>query len=320
MSLMEVLVLERDKAALSAGVQGSGAIQVAEAIGEDYGKVQGRTQRQIIWRRFKRHRLAIAGGLVLLLMYAAALTTPWIAPYAYDEPDYAAMNAVPSLQHPMGTDQLGRDELTRVLYGGRVSLMLGLGVGVFSTLIGAVFGIISGYYGRLMDVGVMGFTDFMLTLPFIPMLLVLGSVFHFTAFTITIVLVLLLWMTIARLVRGEVLAVRNQEYVQAARAIGVPDFKIMLKHILPNVVGVMVVQATLTVAAAIITESAISFLGLGIQPPTPSWGNMLQDSRTTMTTQWWLTWFPGIMIVITVLCVNFLGDGLRDALDPKAVE
>ena len=259
-------------------------------------------------------------GLVLVLLYAAALATPVIAPYGYADIDYTALDQAPSLKHPMGTDELGRDELTRVIYGGRVSLLLGLGVGVFSTLIGAAIGIASGYYGRFIDVSAMGFTDFMLTLPFLPILLVMGSIFNFTAITITFALVLLLWMTIARLVRGQVLSVRNQEYVQAAKAIGVSEVKIMLRHIFPNVVGVMLVQATLITAEAILIESALSFLGLGIQPPTPSWGNLLEDARTTMTTQWWLTWFPGMMIVITVLCVNFLGDGLRDALDPKAVE
>jgi peptide/nickel transport system permease protein len=304
----------------ASGFQGSETMQAAEAAGEDYGKVKGRTQREIVWRRFKRHKLALIGGLILVVLYASALATPWVAPYGYAEPDFAAMNQAPSLKHPMGTDELGRDELTRVIYGGRVSLLLGLGVGVFSTLIGAVVGIISGYYGKFVDVGAMGFTDFMLTLPFLPILLVLGSIFNFTAVTITFVLVLVLWMTIARLVRGQVLSVRNQEYVQAARAIGVSDLMVMFRHIFPNVVGVMLVQATLVTAEAILIESALSFLGLGIQPPTPSWGNLLEDARTTMTTQWWLTWFPGVMIVVTVLCVNFLGDGLRDALDPKAVD
>ncbi len=302
------------------GIGGSEAVLTSEAAGGEYGKVKGRTQREIVWRRFKRHKLAMIGGLVLVLLYAGALATPWIAPYDYAEPDYTALNQGPSMKHPMGTDELGRDELTRVIYGGRVSLLLGLGVGVFSTIIGAVIGIFSGYYGRVIDVGAMGFTDFMLTLPFLPILLVMGSIFNFTAVTITFALVLLLWMTIARLVRGQVLSVRNQEYVQAARAVGVADFMIMFRHILPNVVGVMLVQATLVTAEAILIESALSFLGLGIQPPTPSWGNLLEDARTTMTTQWWLTWFPGMMIVVTVLCVNFLGDGLRDALDPKAVE
>jgi peptide/nickel transport system permease protein len=302
------------------GTGGSEAILTPEAAGEEYGKVKGRTQREIVWRRFRRHRLAMISGLVLVLLYVAALATPLIAPYGYAEIDYTALDQPPSLKHPMGTDELGRDELTRVIYGGRVSLLLGLGVGVFSTIIGAAIGIISGYYGRFIDVGAMGFTDFMLTLPFLPILLVMGSIFNFTAVTITFALVLLLWMTITRLVRGQVLSVRNHEYVQAARAIGVSDLKIMFRHILPNVVGVMLVQATLVTAEAILIESALSFLGLGIQPPTPSWGNLLEDARTTMTTQWWLTWFPGMMIVITVLCVNFLGDGLRDALDPKAVE
>ena len=220
----------------------------------------------------------------------------------------------------MGTDQLGRDELTRVMYGGRISLILGLAVGVFSTLIGATVGIFSGHYGRLVDVATMGFVDFMLTLPFLPLLLVAGGIFQFTPATIIVALVLLLWPRMARLVRGQVLAIREQEYVQAAKAIGVSNAKIMVRHILPNVVGVMVVEATLIVALAILVESAISYLGLGIQPPTPSWGNLLQDARTTMIEQWWLAVFPGVMIVITALCVNFLGDGLRDALDPKAVQ
>jgi len=294
--------------------------EVAEVGGEHYGKVKGRTQREIIWKRFKRHRLALIGGAVLLLLYLAAVATPVIAPYDFAKIDYTAFNQGPSLKHPMGTDRLGRDELTRVLYGGRISLALGLAVGVFSTMIGATFGIVAGYYSKAVDVLTMGFVDFMLTLPYIPLLLVMGSIFQFTAVTITIAMVILLWPRMARLVRGQVLVVRDQEYVQAAKAVGVSDAKIMLRHILPNVVGVMVVEATLIVALAILFESAISFLGLGIQPPTPSWGNLLTDARSNMIEEWWLTWFPGLMIVITALCVNFLGDGLRDALDPKAVE
>src|SRR5918993_4660406 len=280
--------------------------------GQEYGQVKGRTQREIIWRRFRRHRLALAGGAVLILLYIAAILTPWIAPYGYAQIDFTALNQPPSLNHLMGTDRLGRDELTRVMYGGRISLALGLSVGVFSTLIGATVGIVSGHFGRSVDVATMGFVDFMLTLPFLPLLLVAGKIFQFTPVTIIVALVLLLWPRMARLVRGQVLAVREQEYVVAARAIGVSNIKIMLRHILPNVVGVMVVEATLIVALAILVESAISYLGLGIQPPTPSWGNLLQDARTTMTEQWWLAVFPGLLIVITALCVNFLGDGLRD--------
>lgn len=285
-----------------------------------HGEVKGRTQREFIWRRFKRHRLAMAGGTVFILLYAAVLLTPWISPYEFDEPDYGAIYSPPSLEHPMGTDSLGRDELTRVLYGGRVSLTTGLCVGVISTLIGTIIGIISGYYGRVADVGLMAVTDFMLILPFIPLMLVLGTLFRFTPVTISLALGFLLWQSMARLVRSATLSVREQEYVEAARAVGVSDVKIMVRHILPNVIGVVVVVATLLVAQAIIAEAAISYLGFGIQPPTPSWGNMLEGSRGTMTTQWWLTVFPGVMIVITALCVNFIGDGLRDALDPKAVE
>lgn len=310
---------DQDRMAVgTAGAQGGP--QIAVPAGEEYGKVEGRTQREIVWRRFKRHRLAMVGGIILVLLYAAAIATPLIAPYEYDEIDFTAINQGPSMEHPMGADRLGRDELTRVLYGGRVSLMVGLGVGVFCTAIGAVVGILSGYYGRKVDAGLMSFTDFILVLPLIPLLLVAGSIFQFTPITITLVLVLFLWGAIARLTRGQVLSLRDQEYVLAAKAVGASDFKIMLRHILPNVVGVLVVQATLYVALAILLESAVSYLGFGIQPPTPSWGNMLDSSRATMTTQWWLTVFPGAMIVITALCVNFLGDGLRDALDPKAVE
>jgi peptide/nickel transport system permease protein len=309
---------ERDSVALGGGRPGMSPSP--EVIGDDYGKVKGRTQREIVWRRFKRHRLALIGGVVLVLLYAMAIVGPELAPYGYAELDFTAINQGPSIKHPMGTDEIGRDEFTRVIYGGRISLLVGLGVGIFSTLIGAGVGIIAGYYGRWVDTGVMSFTDFMLTLPFLPVLIVLGSFLNFTAATITLVLVLLSWMTIGRLVRGQVLSIKEQEFVQAAKAIGVSDARIMIRHILPNVVGVMVVQATLSVGLAILIESTLSYLGLGIQPPTPSWGNMLEDARTTMTQQWWLAVFPGMMVVITILCVNFLGDGLRDALDPKAVE
>ena len=303
-----------------ATVRSGDPVEAAEVEPEESGRVQGRTQKEIVWRRFKRHKLAMVCGAVLILLYFVALVTPWIAPYGFAEQDFTAMNQGPSFKHPMGTDQLGRDELTRVLYGGRVSMMIGLGVGLLITFIGTGVGIISGYYGRFVDSGLMGTADFVLVLPFIPVLLVLGSIFPLGVFSITFVIALLLWPRMARLVRGQVLALRDQEYVQAAKAVGVSDFRIMLRHIFPNTFGIVVVEATLIVALAIILESIISFLGFGIQPPTPSWGNMLTDARSQMTTQWWLTIFPGLMIVITALCVNFVGDGLRDALDPKAVE
>lgn len=303
-----------------AAVRSGDPLESAEVEPEESGRVEGRTQREIIWRRFRRHKLAVMCAVVLVLLYLVALLTPWIAPYGFAEQDFTSMNQGPSLSHPMGTDQLGRDEMTRVMYGGRISMMIGLGVGVLITVIGTGVGIVSGYYGRFVDSGLMGTADFVLVLPFIPVLLVLGSIVPLNVFSITFVIALLLWPRMARLVRGQVLALKDQEYVQAAKAMGVSDFRIMLRHIFPNTFGIVVVEATLIVALAIILESIISFLGFGIQPPTPSWGNMLTDARSQMTTQWWLTIFPGLMIVITALCVNFVGDGLRDALDPKAVE
>src|SRR5919107_1546742 len=224
--------------------------------GEEHGKVQGRTQRQIVWRRFRRHQLAMISGAILLLLYLAAIFGPMLA----------------------------------------------------------IFGIVSGFYGRLVDVGIVGFTDFVLVLPDLPLLIVAGSIFRLNAVTISILLVALSWTTIARVVRGQVLSLRNREFVMAAQAIGVSKAMIMARHILPNVVGVMVVQTTLAVGLTVLAESALSFLGLGIQPPTPSWGNLLSDAQSTMTQQWWLAVFPGAMIILTVLCVNFLGDGLGDAL------
>lgn len=297
-----------------------GAQPTAATEGGQTGAVRGRSQREIVWNRFKRHRLAVICGFILVGLYLAAIAAPFIAPYGYAEIDYAAINQGPSWAHPMGADNLGRDELTRVIYGGRVSLLVGLSVGVFSTVLGAAVGIVAGFYGRFVDTIVMAVTDFWLTLPFLAVLLVLGAIFQFTPVTISIVLVLILWPPIARLVRGEVLSLRGQEYVQAAKAIGVSGVRTMLRHILPNTVGIMLVQATLITAEAILIESVLSFLGLGIQPPTPSWGNMLADARTTITLYPWLAIFPGLMIIITALSVNFLGDGLRDALDPQATE
>lgn len=301
------------------GMQGSVAA-LQESAAADTGQIEGRSQKRIFWSRFRRHRLAMISAVILALLYALALAAPFIAPYGFEEIDFTALSQPPSLNHPMGTDTLGRDTFTRVLYGGRVSLLVGLSVGVLSTMIGTAVGIVAAYYGRAVDTGMVAFIDFWLTLPFLPLLLVLGSIVNLTAFTISLLLTVLVWPPIARLVRGQVLSIREQEYVLAAKAIGVSGFRTMIRHILPNVVGVMVVQATLVAGEAILIESILSFLGLGIQPPTPSWGNLLEGARSYITQQPWLAIFPGIMLVLTILCVNFLGDGLRDALDPKAVE
>lgn len=279
------------------------------------------TPRKIFFNRLKKHKLAVISAFLLILIYFAALLTPLIAPYKIDQMDFTAIGQPPSLKHPMGTDNLGRDVMTRAMYGGRISLAVGLSVAILSALIGTFIGAISGYYGGWMDNILMRFTDLVLTIPALPLLMVVGAFLGGgKVIYIILILGLLLWMYVARVIRASFLSLKEKEFVEAARAIGANDFRIILRHILPNATGPIIVNVTLTVGLAIIMESILSFLGFGIQPPTPSWGNMLTDARSTMTTQPWLTWFPGLMIVVTLLAVNFLGDGLRDALDPKSME
>ena len=303
-----------------ATVRSGDPVEAAEVEPEESGRVQGRTQKEIIWRRFKRHKLAMVCGAVLILLYFVALVTPWIAPYGFAEQDFTAMNQGPSFKHPMGTDQLGRDELTRVLYGGRVSMMIGLGVWFTNYLHWNRRGYCLRLLRPICRQRVDGDRGLRVSSPVYPGVAGAGKYISARGLQHNVRNSPLALAEDGRLVRGQVLALRDQEYVQAAKAVGVSDFRIMLRHIFPNTFGIVVVEATLIVALAIILESIISFLGFGIQPPTPSWGNMLTDARSQMTTQWWLTIFPGLMIVITALCVNFVGDGLRDALDPKAVE
>lgn len=282
----------------------------------------GRTQWQMFWLRFKRHKLAVVSAAVLLLLYLVALVGPYLSPYEYDKITYRGAEP-PSIQHPLGTDELGRDEMTRLIYGGRISLMVGIVVAVLSAGIGTVVGMISGFYGGVVDNVLMRFTDMVLALPILPLLMVAGLVFADLGFpsvwAIVLILGVLSWMAVARLVRSSFLGLREKEFVEAARAMGASDWRIITRHLLPNSIAPIVVNTTLVVGASIIIESVLSFLGFGIQPPTPSWGNMLTDAKSTMTLYPWLMWAPGIAIVSTVLSVNFLGDGLRDALDPTQV-
>ncbi|MDP3012946.1 MAG: ABC transporter permease, partial [Candidatus Subteraquimicrobiales bacterium] len=227
----------------------------------------------------------------------------------------------PSFSHPFGTDDLGRDQLVRVMYGGRISLAVGLLVALFSTFIGVAIGALAGYFGGVLDNVLMRFIDFALTIPPLVILMVAGSIVAGGILEIILIVSLLMWMYVARLIRGVFLSLKEKEFVEAARACGASHFRIIVKHMLPNAIAPIIVNTTLAVGYAILIESALSFLGFGIQPPTPSWGNMLQRAQQTMILYPWLTWFPGAMIVLTVLTINFLGDGLRDALEPtKAVE
>jgi peptide/nickel transport system permease protein len=278
---------------------------------------QSKTLFQIFTRRFFRHKLAVASLIVLFLLYLFAILAPFVTPYNFDAIDLKNSNNPLSLEHIMGTDELGRDELTRIIYGGRISLMVGTVVALMASMIGTAIGVLAGYYGKVLDNILMRFTDLILSLPLLPLLIVVAAVRGPGMVGIIVILAILTWTYVARLVRASFLSIREEDYVQAARAVGASDIRIIFRHMLPNAVAPIIVNTTLMVGTAILIESVLSYLGFGIQPPTPSWGNMLYNAKTTMRLYPWLTYFPGLMIVITVLCFNFVGDGLRDALDPK---
>ncbi len=273
--------------------------------------------RRLFWRRFRRHIPALVSAIVLAVFVVLVALSPWIAPYDYDAIDTKQIRKPPSVAHLMGTDDLGRDLFTRVLYGGRISLAIGVFSALAATLLGTLLGAMAGFYGGWVDNLIMRFTDIIFTLPALPLLIILNSFANSSVPLMVLVIGALSWMGTARAVRGLVLSLKEQEFLVAARALGVSDGGLLFRHIIPNTLTPVIVGATLGVGNAIITESSLSFLGLGVTPPTPSWGNMLQDAQSTMSSAPWLTVFPGLAILVTVLCVNFLGDGLRDGLDPR---
>jgi len=279
--------------------------------------VSGQGYWAIAWRRFKKHRAAMAGGIVILLFIAAAVFAAQLTPYEFDQINLYNRKAPPSSAHPMGTDELGHDVLTRILYAGRISLTVGFTAAFVSALFGMVVGGLSGYYGGWLDNVLMRFTDIMFSLPDLPILIIIARYIGGRVDGIIFVLSVFAWMGTARLVRGELLKLRTQDFAEAARATGASDTRILVRHLIPNSLAPVIVAATLTVGGAILSEAALSFLGIGIQPPTPSWGNMLQNAQDFIWTTPWLAIWPGAMIFLTVLCFNFLGDGLRDALDPR---
>ena len=274
--------------------------------------------RQLFWRRLRRHRLALASIVVLVLLAAASFGAGVVAPYGRDQQDLALGAVGPSWQHWFGTDELGRDQLSRLLFAGQISLEIGLAVALLSTFAGTVIGAVAGFVGRATDQALMRLTDLFLIVPGVAVLAIALERFGHDRFTIIWVLAALFWMYVARVVRGQVLSIKEQEFVEAARASGASGAWIIVRHVLPNCVGPIVVNATLSVAAAIVAESTLSFLGFGIQLPATSWGRMLADAEGTVgTSQSYLLYFPGLAILLTVLAVNFLGDGLRDAFDPQ---
>jgi peptide/nickel transport system permease protein len=277
-----------------------------------------RTQRSIVWRRFRRHRLAIGSGMVLLLLILAVLVVPLLIPSSranLAEP--TALLLPPSWEYPFGTDDVGRDIFARSFYGGRISLTIGIVSAVLGVLIGSTVGVIAGFYRGPLDVVLMRLTDAVLSMPSLLLLIVLGRIFGSSIWILTLVIAGLSWMTIARIVRGNVLSLREQEYMMAAKVVGVPPGRLIWRHLIPNTLAPIIVATTLGVGNAILLEAGASFLGLGVQPPTASWGSMLYRAQNVLTFAPWVAIFPGLLILITVLCINFLGDGLRDALDPR---
>jgi peptide/nickel transport system permease protein len=285
--------------------------------------VQARSQWSYVRMRFFRHRLAVVSLVVLLLIALVGVFAPQLAPYRYDEIPLdniaESQNLSPTFEdwHLFGTDQLGRDYLSRVMFGIRTSLWVALYVAFVSTVLGTAVGAVAGYYGRQVDNLLMRFTDLILTLPGLAVLLT-ASVYFGSGepWKIGLILAFLFWTAIARIVRGLVLSLREKEFVEAAKAAGASDLRIIVRHILPNCLGPIIVNATLIVAAAILVEAALSFLGFGIQPPNAALGRLIADGQGEGVELWWLVTFPGLVIVIIALCVNFVGDGLRDALDP----
>jgi peptide/nickel transport system permease protein len=276
-----------------------------------------RTLRDIAVRRLRRNPPAVLAMVFLVFVHLVAALGPWLLPWDPFAADPLTRLAGSSLSHPLGTDEIGRDVLARLVLGARVSLSVGLVAMVISVSMGVAVGALAGYFGRRTDSVLMRFTDAMLALPTLFVILAALTVFGGGPATSTIVIGLTAWMPVARVVRGEYLRWRVTDFVEAARGIGSSDVRIMLRHILPQVMPSIIVAATLNVAFAILTESAISYLGLGIRPPLPSWGNMLQNAQIYLWSAPNLALYPGALILMTVLAYNFFGDGLRDALDPR---
>jgi peptide/nickel transport system permease protein len=297
-------------------ITGSAASEFEAATHAD---PKAHSQWALFRRRFLRHKVAVVSIFVLLLLVVVCFGAPWIAPYSNTSQDLLLGPVSPNGTHWLGTDDLGRDQLSRLLYAGQISLKIGFLVAIISTFLGTLVGALAGYFGKATDQVLMRLTDLFLIVPALAILAIALKKFGQEDIVIILVLSGLFWMYVARVVRGQVLSLKEKEFIEAARAAGASPTRIIVRHILPNIVGPIVVNVTLGVAIAIITESTLSFLGFGVQPPQTSWGNMLSDAEGYIgTSKAYLLYAPGLMILVTVLAVNFLGDGLRDAFDPQS--
>jgi len=274
-------------------------------------------KRREFWARLSRNRLAMTGLALVAGLFVVSLAAPVIAPYDPNFIDLKSVLMPPSPEHLLGTDPLGRDVLSRIIYGSQVSLKVGFVAVGLATLIGVLVGAMAGFYGGWMDQVLMRLVDLMLCFPAFFLILAVIAVLEPSIWNIMVVIGLTSWMGVARLVRAEFLSLREREFVLAARALGASDTRLIFRHLLPNALAPVMVSATLGVAGAILTESALSFLGLGVQPPTPSWGNILTAGKDNIEIAWWLSFFPGLAILMTVMSYNLLGEGIREAIDPR---
>ncbi len=269
------------------------------------------------WEMFSKNKLALTGSAIVLFLLIVSIFAPWIAPYDPGAIDLKQVLAPPSAQHWFGTDQLGRDVLSRMIWGARISLKVGFVATGLAILIGMLLGAVAGYYGGWIDTLIMRFVDIMLCFPTFFLILAVIAFLEPSIWNIMLVIGLTGWMGVTRLVRADFISLRERDFVRAARAIGAGDARIIFLHILPNALASILVAATLGIAGAILTESALSFLGIGVQPPTPSWGNILTAGKDNIDIAWWLSLYPGLAILITVVGYNLLGEGIRDASDPR---
>ncbi len=278
-------------------------------------RAEGTAERT--WHRFRRHRMAMVGMILIVLIVGLVAFAPWVTPYQPNEQEIRNRLQPPSVAHPLGTDELGRDVFARVLYGGRVSLTIGLAAMAVGMSVGTLVGAISGYVGGRTDAVIMRLVDVLIAFPTLFLLIMLASFLGSSLITIILVIGLLSWMRVARLVRASFLSVKERDFVTAAHALGCGHFQMIFRHLLPNSLGPIIVAATIDVSAAILTESALSYLGLGVQPPQATWGNMLRFAQEQMATAPWTAIAPGFMIFLVSIAINFIGDGLRDAFDPR---
>ncbi len=274
----------------------------------------------VIGKRFSRNRLSVIGAITVTCLIILSLLAPFVSPYDPTAIDVHNVLSPPSKAHPLGTDELGRDVLSRMIWGSRVSLKVGFVAVGIALLIGIIIGAIAGFYGGKVDAVLMRFVDIMLAFPTFFLILAVIAILEPSIFTIMVVIGVTSWMDVARLVRAEFLTLKERDFVIAARSLGAGDLRLIFWHILPNALSPVFVAATFGVAGAILIESGLSFLGLGVQPPNPSWGNILTAGKDNIEVAWWLSLYPGLAILITVLSYNLVGEGLRDALDPRLWE